>query len=137
MAVSIQRLSGRYALCSLANTNAPLQLTEWQAQIRTEFVDGTGFGDFWDVPVPIKYLWTARARGFYGGGFSYLEAYALAQAGTGDIVAARFVGYVDDTLSHKIFDATGFVERSSFQAPQAMAEQEIELRGVGNPATTG
>src|SRR5690348_8793367 len=134
MAASINRLNGRYALCAVGNTTAVLNLTEWQVQIRTEFVDGTGFGDFWDVPVPIKYLWTARARGFFSSLSSYLQAYALAQSGTSDVIAATFIGYVDDSLSTKIFQATGFVERASFTAPQAMAEQEIELRGTGNPS---
>jgi hydrogenase maturation factor len=96
-------------------------------------VDGTGFGDFWDVPVPIKYLWTARAQGLFSSLSSYLQAYALAQTGTQDVVSATFIGYVDDTASTAIFSAAGFVERASFLAPEAMAEQEIEIRGVGNP----
>jgi hypothetical protein len=133
MAASVQRLSGRYAICQLANTNAVLLLTEWQVQIRTDFVNGTGFGDFWDVPVPIKYLWTARARGLASALPSYLNAYAIAQTGTTDILAANFVGYLDDTATARIFQGTGYVERASFQAPQAMSEQEIEIRGVGNP----
>src|SRR5258708_6479842 len=124
MASSVQRLSGRYCICQLGNTSAALQLTEWQVQIRTDFVDGTGFGDFWDVPVPIKYLWTARARGFVSSLSTYLQAYTVAQAGTSDVLAATFIGYLDDSASAKIFEATGFVERASFQAPQAMAEQE-------------
>jgi hypothetical protein len=133
MAVSVNRLVGRYAICAVGNTNAVLNLTDWQVQIRTEFVDGTGFGDFWDVPVPIKYLWTARARGLYSGLPSYLQAYQLAQTGTGDVIAATFIGFVDDVGLVKIFQAQGFVERAAFMAPQGMAEQEIELRGAGNP----
>jgi hypothetical protein len=135
MATSVNRLVGRYAICAVGNTNALLSLTDWQVNIRTEFVDGTGFGDFWDVPVPIKYLWTARARGLYDltGTLSYLQAYQLAQSGTSDVLAATFVGYVDDSATKKIFQAQGFVERAAFMAPQAMAEQELEIRGSGNP----
>lgn len=134
MASSVNRLVGRYALCQIANTNAALHLTDWQVQIRTDFVDGTGFGDFWDIPVPIKYLWTARARGFFASLSSYLQAYSVAQSGAADVVAATFIGFVDDSLSVKLFQGTGFVERASFMAPQAMAEQEIEIRSVGPPS---
>jgi len=136
MAVSVNRLNGRYAICAVGHTSAILALRDWQVNIRTEFVDGTGFGDFWDVPVPIKYLWTARAGGLFAlnSRFSYLQAYQLAQNGTGDVIAATFIGFVDDSGSHKIFEANGFVERASFNAPQALAEQQLEIRGVGNPA---
>lgn len=134
MASSVNRLVGRYALCTIANTTALLNLTDWQVQIRTDFVDGTGFGDFWDVPVPIKYLWTARARGFFASLNSYLQAYAIAATGTTDVVAANFIGFADDSLTTKLFQGVGFVERAAFLAPQAMAEQEIELRGTGNPS---
>ncbi len=133
MASSVQRLSGRYCICQLGNTTAPLLLTEWQVQIRTDFVDGTGFGDFWDVPVPIKYLWTARARGLASSLNTYLQAYQVAQTGTSDILSATFIGYLDDSATTKIFEGVGFTERASFQAPQALVEQEIEIRGAGNP----
>jgi hypothetical protein len=137
MATTVGRLVGRYALCTVGNTGATLQLTEWQVQIRTDFVDATGFGDFWDVPVPIKYLWTARARGFYSSLSSYLSAYTAAQAGTGDIVEATFQGFTDMSKTHKVFEGAGFTERAMFHAPQAMAEQEIEVRGLGHPTVTG
>jgi hypothetical protein len=134
MASSVNRFSGRYCICQLGNTNAVLQLTDWRVQVRTEFVDGTGFGDFWDVPVPIKYLWTARAGGLFGGGLSYLEAYHVAQTGTSDILSATFIGFADTGSSVPIFRGTGFTELAAFRAPQSMVEQEIEIRGTGAPS---
>src|SRR5260370_32416158 len=91
MASSINRLVGHYAVCAIGNTTALLNLRDWQAQIRTDFVDGTGFGGLWDVPVPIKYAWTARARGLFSSLSSYLQADALAQAGTRDLPAAAVI----------------------------------------------
>jgi hypothetical protein len=133
MASSVGRLVGHYAICVIGNTNAALELRDWQAQIRTEFVDGTGFGDFWDVPVPIKYMWTARARGLFASLSSYLEAYAVAATGVTDILAATFIGYVDDTATTKLLQGSCFVERAQFMAPEGMVEQEIELRSAGPP----
>lgn len=139
MASSINRLQGRYAICQIGNTNATLFLVDWRIEVRTDFVDGTAFGDFWDVPVPIRYRWTGRARGRYSSQLSYLSAYS-AQASTAsgfpqDIVAANFSCYTDDSASHLIFQGPGYVELASFTAPEAaMVEQEINMRGYGPAA---
>src|SRR5438105_4626891 len=59
----VTRLNGRYAICTAAGFT--LTAFDWEMEITTEFVDGTGFGDIWDVPVPLKYSWTARVRGYF------------------------------------------------------------------------
>lgn len=134
MASSVNRIVGNYAFCTIGHVTSAtvLNLTDWQVQIRSEFVDATGFGDFWDVPVVIKYLWTARARGYFSNTLSYLNAYQQAVTAQTDVLEAQFVGYIDQR-STPIFSAFGFVERAAFMVPNAMLEQEIELRGVGNP----
>lgn len=134
MASSVNRIVGEYAVCQIGHTNAILNFTEWQVQIRTEFVDATGFGDFWDVPVVIKYLWTARLRGFITPPATYLQAYSIAQKGVVDIVAATFAGFLDVGAKLPVFQGSGFTERTALMVPMAMAEQEIEIRGVGSPA---
>ncbi len=134
----VTRLNGRYAI--VAAGTFTLTAFDWEVEIRTEFVDGTGHGDIWDVPVPLKYLWTAHVRGFFdtSSHVSYLHSAYNAQI-TGspppDITAILFSAYASNDTSVPIFTGNGFVVRTRFAAPLAMAEQELEMRGTGVPTT--
>jgi hypothetical protein len=137
VATPANRLNGRYGIATVAGFT--LTLVDWEVEIRTEFVDATAHGDIWDIPVPLKYLWTARLRGFYHvGDATYLHAAYSAQI-TGspppDIGTVSFIGYRDDVPTNIVFSGSGYVVRSHWSSPQAMVEQELELRGVGIPAS--
>jgi hypothetical protein len=130
----LTRLNGRYAVCTVAGLT--LTAFEWEVEVNTEFVDGTGHGDIWDVPVPLKYSWTGRVRGYYDTANNpYMHLYNGQITGSPppDIAAIAFVGYKDDTPTTAIFTANGFVVRSRWNVPQAMVEQELEIRGTGIP----
>jgi len=135
---AVNRLVGRYAIVTMGSL--VLTCFEWEIEIRADFVDGTAHGDPWDVPVPLKYEWTGRARGYYHiGDATYLAAYAAQISGTPppDLAAITFTGYRTfdgTTAANPIFTASGFVTRSRWLAPEAMAEQEIEMRGTGLPS---
>lgn len=131
------RLHGRYGICTFAGFT--LTVFDWEVEIRTEFVDATAHGDYWDIPVPLKYLWTARVRGYYvPANATYMHAaYANPITATPtDIAAASFVGYKDTTGTLAVFTGNGFVVRTRFAAPMAMVEQELEIRGAVQPGTT-
>jgi hypothetical protein len=130
----LTRLNGRYALC----THAGLTLTafDWELEVSTEFVDATGHGDIWDVPVPLKYSWTARVRGYYDTSNSpYMHLYngQITGAPPPDITAASFVAYKDDVPTTAVFTGLGLVVRARWSVPNALVEQELELRGTGVP----
>lgn len=129
----LTRLNGRYAVCTVAGLT--LTAFEWELEVSTEFVDGTGHGDIWDVPVPLKYLWTARVRGYYDTANNpYTHLYnGQIVATPPDITAIAFIAYKDDTPTTAVFTGNGFVTRARWNVPQAMVEQELELRGTGIP----
>jgi hypothetical protein len=132
----VSRLNGRYAVCTVANLT--LTAFEWEVEVTTEFVDGTGHGDIWDVPVPLKYAWTGRVRGYYSTANNpYMHLYngQIAAPPPPDITAIAFTGYKDDTPTTAVFAGNGFVVRARWNVPNAMLEQELEIRGTGIPGT--
>jgi len=138
-ATAVTRLHGRYAICIIGALT--LNVFDWEMEIRTDYVDGTGHGDIWDVPVPLKYNWTARARGFFdttlAGGGTYLATFAAQTVGTPppDQNAVSFVAYASANTALPVFHGQGFITRAHWAAPMSMVEQEIELRGVGLPTS--
>ncbi len=135
----LTRIHGRYAVCTFAGIGT-LNVFDWEMEIHTEFADATAHGDFWDVPVPLKYMWTARVKGYFdSGATSYLSAYkgtagAIA-GGTADIVPVSFVAGRTTTPT-SIFTANGYLVRAHWAAPMAMVEQEAEIRGNGAPGSS-
>jgi len=130
------RKVGHYAVCTLAGMT--LTAFEWSLEIRTDFVDGTGHGDIWDVPVPLKYSWTARVRGYFDTANNpYTHLYNAQASGSPppDITAINFIAYKDDIPSSIVFQGAGFVTRASWTVPDSMLEQEVEMRGTGTPTT--
>lgn len=132
----VTRRAGRYAVCTIAGL--VLTAHEWELEIRTDFVDGTGHGDIWDIPVPLKYSWTARVRGrFDTANNPYMHLYNGQITGSPppDITAIAFNAYGSTTIASPVFTGNGFVVRASWQAPNdAMLEQEVEMRGTGTPS---
>lgn len=126
------RLHGRYAICTFAGIGT-LSVFDWTAEIHTDFADGTAHGDFWDVPVPLKYSWTARVRGYFSGTSTYLHGFnAAVGASPGDITAVNFVGYRDASSTNAVFTGSGYLVRAQFAANKnSMVEQEAEIRGTG------
>lgn len=135
-ATPVHRLQGRYAICTVAGLT--LNVFDWEMEVRVDYADGTGHGDPWDVPVPLKYNWTARVRGYFDTASpnSYLAAFAnqIDHAGPTawvDQTPIAFVAYASANTATPVFHANGFVTRARFAAPMAMAEQELEMRGSG------
>lgn len=130
------RLNGRYAICT--GGIATLTAFDWEMEIMTEFVDGTGHGDIWDVPVPLKYSWTARVQGYYDTSNNpYMHNYGgqIVGAPPPDLGTTTFTAYKDDQSSVPVFVGAGIVVRARWSVPLAMVEQELELRGSGVPGT--
>lgn len=130
------RLNGRYAVCTVGGLT--LTAHSWEIEITTEFVDGTGHGDIWDVPVPLKYMWTGRVRGFYDTANNpYMHLYNPQISGSPppDITSFTFTAYKDAVPTTAVFAGSGFVVRARWDVPQAMVEQELEVRGTGTPGT--
>lgn len=137
----LTRKNGRYAVCTFVGGAGVGAITltafDWEVEITTEFVDGTGHGDIWDVPVPLKYQWTGRARGYFDTSSNpYMHAYNLQTGATPpDILTGTFTAYQDDVPTTVVFAAPCFVVRARWNVPHAMLEQELELRGTGVPTT--
>jgi hypothetical protein len=139
----LTRIHGRYATCTFVGIGT-LNVFDWEMEIRAEYADATAHGDYWEVVVPLKYMWTARVRGYFdSAAASYLSAFKGASGaiagGTADLVPATFtaIGWTSTgSTNHNIFTASGFLVRARFNAPMAMAEQEAELRGSGAPGTS-
>lgn len=145
----VRRLHGHYAICTIGSVT--LTQFEWETEIRTDYVDGTGHGDIWDIPIPLKYAWTARSRGYVdlsdgaGGAGSptvikqraYLYQFQPQTVGTPppDQVTVHFVAYASADTSLPLFSGEGLLTRVHLNAPDGgMAEQEMELRGYGIPS---
>lgn len=141
----LTRLNGRYAVCSFVGGAGVGAITltafDWEMEINTEFVDGTGHGDIWDVPIPLKYMWTARVRGYYDtSNTPYMHTYTLQAPASGvppDILSGTFSAYKDDVPTTLVFSGACFVVRARWNVPHAMLEQELELRGTGTPTASG
>jgi hypothetical protein len=134
----VARLNGRYAIATVAGFT--LTLHAWSLEVRTEFVDATGHSDIWDVPVPLRYSWSCQASGYFDTGtrVSYLHTgYSGQIVGTvpPDITPVLFSGYASADTSVPIFTGSGFLVRAHWNAPLALAEQELEIRGTGIPTT--
>src|SRR5215471_8388744 len=137
MAGEVNRKNGRYAICAFVGGTGVgtlvLDAFDWEVEIVTDFVDGTAHGDLWDVPVPLKYSWTGRVRGYWETlQNTYLHAFTL-QAGSPvpDILTGTFTAYGDDTSTVIVFQGACYAVRTRWNVPNAMLEQELELRGFG------
>lgn len=132
---AVTRLNGRYAICSIAGVT--LTLTSWECEIRTDYADGTAHGDFWDVPVPLKYSWTARASGYFDTASTTSGTYLHTFSGldSTDQTAVAFVGYASADNTAPIFHGNGFITRARWESPQSQVIQEIEMRGTGAPTS--
>ena len=150
MAVTVvDRIVGQFATCSfntgIAVYTQLVSCTEWEVTIESEMADVTAHGDFWEVNVPLKQSWRARAKGYVAitGVLSYMVAFAQGSAGDyRDPVLTYFTGYNTATppgsgtvqgLSNIIFQGQGYITRGNISVPMTMAEQEIEITGSGSP----
>lgn len=143
------RLHGRFAACSWAGIGTIL-CAEWEVNFEQEFADGTAHGEYWDVPVPTKQMWTGRAQAYVKSGgpaanantanwITFMAAnIMLYNAGrlVGDPSALLFTGFAETPVNgtQYIFAGSAFATRANFSAPRnGAATQEINLRGVGAP----
>ena len=150
------RLHGKFAMCSWAGVTSAILCFDWEVNFEQEFADGTAHGEYWDIPVPIKQMWTGRAQAYVlagGPGANAEDAgwvtwmaqnILLFRAGktAGDRAVASFTGWAHSPITggsnatQYIFKGDAYVSRASFSAPRnGAATQEIALRGYGAPTT--
>jgi hypothetical protein len=144
------RLHGKFAVVVWSATSA-LICSDWEINYEQEFADGTAHGEYWDIPVPIKQMWTGRIQAYMkagnpgadfgaGGWNTYMAANVLQYSAgkiSGDPAVATFTGYsVAPLIANRyIFQGTAYVSRAGFNAPKGgAATQELNLRGYGAPA---
>jgi hypothetical protein len=109
---------------------------EWEVTFTQEFADSTAHGDFWDFPVPIKQMWTARAKGYFTAAGAATATYIYGNSKqTGDPATVTFTGYSTPGTTTKVFEGVGYASRGNFTSPQGMVTQEVEIRGYGAPTT--
>ena len=148
MATQVNRLVGKYAVCSI-NGMLVAQLTDWETTISTTFEDATAFGDYWEVPVQLRQAWTGRVAGFMteASRVTFLTAYAnpVATPYT-DPAAITFIGYNDYPTAFaspilpttkRLFQADALISIVSIRLPNGMATQELQMRGAGAPTYIG
>lgn len=142
------RLHGRYATLSLGSIT--LLCFEWEVVVDQEFADGTGHGEYWDNPVPLKQMWSGTVRAYHSTAYprniSTPANYAADMAAmnlmynasriAGDPAALTFTGYNGATAAagQEIFIGSCYASRANFSAPRnGMATQEYSMRGIGAP----
>lgn len=147
------RLHGKFGIVTWAALGSGVLLcSEWEITFEQEFADGTAHGEYWDIPVPIKQMWTGRVQAYVkaGGPGATAEGgtwvtwmtenilYFMATKTSGDPAVASFTGYATAPLvaNQYIFKGDAYVSRSGLSLPKnGAATQEMTLRGYGAPAT--
>lgn len=151
-ATQSSRLHGLFAALTWGGTSAII-CSDWEVNLDQDFVDGTAHGEYWDYPVPIKQMWTARVQAYVVSGgpgvqagqptwVTWMAAHILYYGGfkiSTDPSRAFFHGWagpVDSPSGNQyIFRGEAYVSRGGFSAPKrGAATQELQLRGYGPPA---
>ncbi len=126
------RLHGRFATCVVGSIT--MLCFDWEVNFNQDFADSTAHGDFWDFPVPLKMMWTGRAKGYFttAGAATATYIYNVSKIG-GDPSLITFTGYSTPAATTAIFTGQGYASRGNFSSPMAMVTQEVEIKGYGPP----
>lgn len=130
MPVPVTRLHGQFALATISGVT--LLLRTWEVRYETKTVDVTAHGDDWDQIIVTTSSWRFRATCL---AVPVTTASLLASLWNttqpGLVTVNAYSGAVG--AGNLIFTGSGYPTSGTFSAPEGMAEQELEIVGVGAP----
>jgi hypothetical protein len=125
-------LHGHFAIVRVGGALVA-NLRDWELNYETSTVDSSAYGDFWEVPVPVRSSWRLRASAYVT---PNQAATLLSSNWNGDAAHPSFLieAFSGSVTSQKVFQGSGFAIRGNLAAPNDAATQEVEFAGYGTPS---